>query len=504
MTHAFTRRTLLSAAAVTSLSGLTSTRSLAQTLSGTRGQGDPSRLLRVVKRVIDVNRKPASVYGLVGPDGKPGLTFMEGEEFRVRLLNESGDPTIVHWHGLTPSWTADGVGGSPLPLIKAGDSRDYSFPVGAAGTHWMHAHTLQEQALLAAPLIVRERQPADEQEVVIMLHDFSFTPAGELLARLKQGSGHGMNSGMNSGAMSGMNHAAMGHTGMSQGAPQNMGHAGHGAAAAQPMAMDVNDIEYDAYLANDRTLDDPEIVRVEKGGRVRLRIINGATGTGFTIETGRVEARLVAVDGQPVIPMAGRQFPLTMGQRIDLILDMPKDEQAVPILALRENAPERTGIILANAGVRIGKIAATGGNKGPLLDLTFEKRLRAATPLSARAADRTITTDLQGTMEGYVWSQSGFEAPVRVRKDERVAIVMRNTSMMAHPMHLHGHRFQVTAIDGIPMAGAMRDTVLVPPGSTATVAFDADNAGTFAFHCHHLYHMVSGMMGFITYEGVAG
>lgn len=502
MTHAFTRRTLLSAAAFASLSTLTNSRSLALSLSGTQGQEGASKPLRVVKRLIEVNRKPASVYGLVGPDGKSGLTFTEDEEFRVRLVNESGDPTIVHWHGLTPPWTADGVADSPLPPIKAGEARNYSFSVGTAGTHWMHAHTLQEQNLLAAPLIVRERRPADEQEVVIMLHDFSFTPAEELLARLKQGGGHGMShGGMDHSAM---NHGNMGHAGMSHGAPQSMGHAGHGAPAAQPMAMDVNDIEYDAYLANDRTLDDPEIVRVEKGGRVRLRIINGATGTGFTVDTGRVEARLVAVDGQPVAPISGRRFPLTMGQRIDLVIEMPKDDQAVPILALRENAPERTGIILAGADAHVEKITATGETKGPLLDLSLEKRLRTATPLNARAADRTLTTDLQGTMEGYAWSQSGFEAPVRVRKGERVAITMRNTSMMAHPMHLHGHRFQVTAIDGVSMAGAVRDTVLVPPGSTVSVAFDADNAGTFAFHCHHLYHMVAGMMGFITYEGVAG
>ncbi len=435
------------------------------------------------------------MYGLLGPDGKHRLTFTEGDDFRVRLLNESGAPTIVHWHGLTPPWAADGVGGRPLPLIAAGETRDYNFPVGAPGTHWMHAHTLQEQALLAAPLIVRQRRPADEQEVVVLLHDFSFTPAEELLAKLKQGGGHTM--GPAPAALSGhTGHAATGH-----GAPQN---GGHGSSSTSSEAMDVNDIEYDAYLANDRTLDDPEIVRVDNGARVRIRIINGATATGFTLDTGRVEARLVAVDGQPVAPHSGHRFPLTMGQRIDLLLEMPKDGQSVAILALRENAPERTGIVLAAAGSRIEKIATTGERMGPVLDLSLERQIRAATPPSVRAIDRTITTELQGTMQGYVWSQTGFEAPVRVRKGERVAVSMRNTSMMAHPMHLHGHRFQVTAIDGVQVAGALRDTVLVPPGSTVVVAFDADNAGTFAFHCHHLYHMAAGMMGFITYDGISG
>jgi FtsP/CotA-like multicopper oxidase with cupredoxin domain len=308
--------------------------------------------------------------------------------------------------------------------------------------------------------------------------------------------------------MGGMPHASAapaGHTSMAHGEPQTTGHDGsHGGSMAQPEAMDVNDIEYDAYLANDRTLDDPEVVRVDKGGRVRLRIINGATATGFTIDTGRVEARLVAVDGQPVVPILGHLFPVTMGQRIDLVLEIPKDAQGVPILALRENAPERTGIFLATTDARVGKLATAGERKGPVLDLALERQLRATRPLSARAADRTITTELQGNMEGYTWSQSGFEAPVRVRRGERVSIVMRNTSMMTHPMHLHGHRFQVLGVDGVQVAGAIRDTVLVPPGSSVMIGFEADNAGTFAFHCHHLYHMAAGMMGFITYDGVTG
>ena len=63
------------------------------------------------------------------------------------------------------------------------------------------------------------------------------------------------------------------------------------------MAMDVNDIAYDAYLANDRTLDDPEVIKVERRGKVRLRIINGATSTVFTIDTGKIDGTVVACDG---------------------------------------------------------------------------------------------------------------------------------------------------------------------------------------------------------------
>jgi FtsP/CotA-like multicopper oxidase with cupredoxin domain len=123
--------------------------------------------------------------------------------------------------------------------------------------------------------------------------------------------------------------------------------AGHGSMVGMSAkAMDLNDIEYDAYLANDRTLDDPEVVKVERGGRIRVRVINGATATAYTIDFDSIEGTLVAVDGRPVKPVKGRRFPVSMGQRIDVQLLLPRDARALPVLALREGSNERTGIIL--------------------------------------------------------------------------------------------------------------------------------------------------------------
>jgi FtsP/CotA-like multicopper oxidase with cupredoxin domain len=264
--------------------------------------------------------------------------------------------------------------------------------------------------------------------------------------------------------------------------------------------MDLNDIAYDAYLANDRTLDDPEVVRVEKGGRVRLRIINGATATAFTVDLGSLSGDLVAVDGQPVVPKSGRRFPLSMGQRADIRVSLPKEGGAFPVLALREGAVERTGLILATPGAAISKIAAVADGAGPVLNLDIEAQLQAAEPLPMRTPDRSFMVHLFGNMVDYSWGMAGD--PIRVRKNERIEVEMMNMSMMAHPMHLHGHHFQVTAIGGGSLVGAVRDTVLVPPMQTVRVAFDAVNpASQWAFHCHHLYHMASGMMTTLAYEG---
>lgn len=234
-------------------------------------------LLRATTRTLDINGRAATVLGLVRGDGGHGIILPPDDRFRVRLLNSLAEPTIIHWHGQTPPVEQDGVPDVPMPMLAPGAQRDYDF-IPNAGTHWMHAHVPdQEMRLLAAPLIVRTAEDirADRQEVVLMLHDYSFIRLGEHLARLGGGgAGRGP-----SGA-----HGVGGHT---------------GPVAA---AMDLNDIDFDAYLANDRTLADPEVVRVEPGGRVLMRIINGASATVFWIDTGILQGAVVAVDGHAVEP----------------------------------------------------------------------------------------------------------------------------------------------------------------------------------------------------------
>lgn len=470
------------------------------TLARAAGKADS---LTITRRTLEVKGKAASVFGLTGPSGKPGLFAEAGSTLAFDLVNKTQDETLIHWHGLTPPWELDGVPGNPAALLAPAERRAYRLPAGEGGTHWMHAHTLQEQELLAAPLIVRtaEDRAADEQEVVILLHDFSFRSPEELLADLRKGgSSHGMDMGMDhsnmSGSMSGSMSGMHDHHQMSSGSD---GMAMDMSGMDMGQGMDINDIDYDAYLANDRTLDDPEVVRVEKGGRVRLRIINGATATAFTIDTGSLPGELIAVDGRPIVGVKGSRFPVTMGQRIDIRLQLSGGEGAFPVLALREGAPERTGIILATAGAAVVKIDGTGAEKGPILDLALEQQLKSLSPLAERKADRQFSAMLGGDMATYNWTIE-TDKPLEVKTGERIRIDLMNMSMMAHPVHLHGHHFQVVAINGSPIAGAVRDTVHMPPMSSLSIAFDALNPGHWPLHCHHLYHMASGMMTFVKSE----
>jgi len=458
-----------------------------------RAQTDAIRLT-VDRRTIEVNGKAATVFGIRQPDGTSGLTLDPGRRFRVDLANRSGEDTVIHWHGQTPPYAQDGVADANRPAIAAGATQSYDFEA-RPGTHWMHSHHgLQEQRLMAAPLIVRtdEDLRADEQEVTILLHDFTFRDPAELLAGLTGGGSAG--------------HAGMGH-----------GMAGHGMAGhSMPgmpgmgggsMTMDVNDVDYDAYLANDRTLADPETVRVERGGRVRLRIINGATSTAFHIDLGGLNGRVIAVDGAPVRPVEGRRFGMTMGQRLDIRLTLPAEGGAFPILALREGAAERTGIVLATAGAAVPKLSERSASPSGPLDLSLEAGLSALSPLTVRAADVTRRIRLTGSMMPYVWTLDdrafGEHSPVTVARGQRVELTFDNMSDMAHPMHLHGHPFQVVALNGGRIAGAVRDTVLVPVKGSATILFDADNTGRWPLHCHNLLHMAAGMMTEVVYDGQA-
>ena len=478
--------------------------------AGAQTQGAAGLTLRATSRSLDINGRSATVWGLAGPAGQ-GLVLDPGQNLQVALQNDLPEPTLIHWHGQIPPNAQDGVPGLPMPLIAPGEARAYDF-APHAGTYWMHAHIpLQEMRLLAAPLIVRSTADlaADRQEVVMFLHDFSFKSPQEVMEQITGGHAHAgldhANMGQNMG-QTGMEHGQMDHSQMSHDSMthDSMAHAPAPSGTAGQMSMDMagmdlNDYNWDAYLANDRTLADPDVIRVERAGRIRLRIINAAAATVFWIETGVLSARLVAVDGQALQPLTGKRFGIAMGQRLDLEIDLP-GEGAWPILARREGAHEQTGLILATADATVTKISGLSHAKAPAFDqdLSQEGALVAAKPLARRKIDVSRMLMLTGSMSPYLWTIDGKtwgeHEPVTARSGQRVELTFHNMSMMGHPMHLHGHRFQVVNVNGRQISGALRDTVYVPPYATVTIALDAGEAARWMLHCHHMPHLETGMM----------
>jgi FtsP/CotA-like multicopper oxidase with cupredoxin domain len=480
--------------------GLINRRAMLTLLGGSAAATLPTALARAARlpfdiavenRVLDVDGRAAKVFGLK-VDGKwGGLHTRFGDDFMARLHNAQTEETLIHWHGLTPPILQDGVPGLSGPLLAAGQSQDYAFRNNRTGTHWMHSHFgLQEQQLMTAPLIVAEDGAAlvDEQEHVVMLHDFTFRDPKEILAALQGGGGlHAMHGGNKADPHAGHNKKKM-------------------PAAPEMASAMASDIAFDAMLANDRTLNDPEVVQAEKAGRFRLRIINAAAASNMWIDLGSLEAELIAVDGNSIRPLKGRRFPLAIAQRADVRLALPAGSGAYPILFTVEGSAMRSGIILRAGDGAVPKLS-TQGSVEDALDLSLEPLLQSIAELPDDPVARTEIVKLTGGESNYLWGLNGkpmmHDTLFSVREGERYEVVMHNLTSMAHPMHLHGHYFRVVGVDGQRFKGAIRDTILVPVGSQVTIQFDADNPGTWPFHCHHLYHMNSGMMGTISYSSAA-
>jgi FtsP/CotA-like multicopper oxidase with cupredoxin domain len=476
----FSRRCFVASAGAYAATAFLDRKTYARGLQNTPpdAPGISATKLQAATRTLDINGKAATVMGVQQPNGTQGLMSNVNQPFRVLLENKLSVPTAIHWHGLHPPNNQDGVPGVTQPVIRPDSSILYDFPLKPAGTHWMHSHQgLQEAFQLSAPLIVHDANDAmrDEQEIVIFLGDFSFMPPKEIYARLRT--------------------------------PKKMPMSTMKMGTGKP---DANDWNYDVYLANDRALNDPAMVHVEKGGRVRLRIINGSSGTNFFVDLGALDGELIATDGMAVHPVRGRRFPLAIAQRIDVRVHLPRDGGSFPVLALREGAAEQTGVILATKGANTRRLPVAASAPAGLLDLGLESRLVAADSLAPKAVDAVHVLRLQGDMARYAWLINGqsFDvsnpgtqtAQVRVKPGQRVALKFVNETGMSHPMHLHGHSFQVIDINGQALNGALRDTVLVPPRTSVTVAFDANNPGLWYVHCHVLWHLAAGMATLVQYD----
>jgi FtsP/CotA-like multicopper oxidase with cupredoxin domain len=240
----------------------------------------------------------------------------------VEVVNQLKVPTSIHWHGLILPNLMDGVPFVTQNPIAPGKSFSYDFPLKQSGTYWMHSHYgLQEQLYNSAPLIIwtpEERAKADRQ-VVVMLSDFSFTPPEQILKGLKGGMQMASNKpnpagkkmdAMDSGKMSG----SKGDSSPVELVAQKWDDQKQRLVRTTLRAPEADiDVKYDALLANRRTLDDPEIVSVHAGESVLLRLIAASSSQNFYVDTGGLEAELLAVDGKAVLPITGNFFQLAVG-----------------------------------------------------------------------------------------------------------------------------------------------------------------------------------------------
>ena len=169
-----------------------------------------------------------------------------------------------------------------------------------------------------------------------------------------------------------------------------------------------------------------------------------------------------------------------LGPGVDMIAPMPQDRTGEP------------GLGLENAGHKV---------------LTYRDLVSLIPNQDRRAPTRTLEVHLTGNMERFMWSFDGVRfsenpEPLRFGRNERVRLKLINDSMMAHPIHIHGHFFEL--VNGHGGNHPLKHTVNVLPGGLVNLDLTADAPGDWAFHCHLLYHMHAGMMRVVTVRPLDG
>lgn len=402
------------------------------------------------------------------------IRVAKGDVLKVRLVNRLPAETTVHWHGLALRNDMDGVPHLNQEAVPPGGEFVYEFTVPDAGTHWFHPHVgTQLDRGLYAPLIVEDpANPGDHDvEAVLVLDDWldgvdGRDPDAEL-ATLKEGMSMG------------------GHEGMDM-----------QMFASDLLGGDAGDVDHPLFLINGRTTADPFTVNAKPGDKVLLRLINAGADTAFRFAVVGHELTVVATDGYPVEPVTTGSLLIGMGERYDVVLTA--GEGAFPVVAVAEGKEKRAAAVLRTGSGAVDVAAGVPellGRPTTVDDLTTPVAHR----LAERAPDVTHDVLLGGDMETYRWTINGAlhpdVPPLTVREGQRARLVVKNATTMFHPMHLHGHTFQITGA-----AGPLRkDTLLVLPGQEIALDVEAVNPGQWMVHCHNLYHGEAGMMATFSY-----
>ncbi|MCP1675393.1 FtsP/CotA-like multicopper oxidase with cupredoxin domain [Natronocella acetinitrilica] len=406
----------------------------------------------------------------------PVIRAVQGETLVARVDNGLPEPTTVHWHGIRLPHGMDGVPHLTQAAIAPGASFEYRFPLEDAGTYWYHPHASSSEQLgrgLTGALIVEEREPIRiDRELLWVLDDWRL----ESDASVREDFGN----------------------------LHDRSHAGRIG----------NTVTVNGGLA--------EPTPVLPGERLRLRLVNTANARVFGLNFGDLDVHVIATDGHPVEPHrppAGR-VTLGPGMRADLLIDvnLSPDQQAAVVddfyrsraytlteftavgTPVRDQAPDWSRALPANPlsvpvlddAIR-HELVFTGGARGGMHGAELDGEYLDLRELARR---------------GKFWALNEVVAHhhhmpplLTARLGQTVVLDMENRTSWHHPIHLHGHVFQVLGRDGEAATPVeWRDTVLMNPLERVRIAFVADNPGDWMFHCHVLEHQEAGMMGVVRVE----
>jgi FtsP/CotA-like multicopper oxidase with cupredoxin domain len=387
----------------------------------------------------------------------------------IDVTNASAHDDIVHWHGLANDVVNDGAVEEGSSLIRTETTYRYHFAPKPAGTRWYHTHAMAMGDLSLAAytgqfgfLLVegRDNPGRYDQEINLAIHHWepSYVPMVEKMRA------------------------------HSENMPQTSG----------------SDVGYRYATINGHMLGFGEPIRVRKGKRVLLRLLNASATENTVLALPGHSFRVIAMDGNPVPnPRSVDVLSLAVAERIDAIVEMNNPGVWVLGSTLEESRKMGLGVVVEYAGSSGQPV----WKDPPSREWDYSQ---FASAIPAQAPDETFSLTFRDagarngsqfdtwTINGEAWPQI---KPLEVRRGKRYRLLFRNASGDQHPMHLHRHSFEVTKIGDRSMSGLMKDVVNVMPLDTVAVDFIANNPGDTLMHCHQQLHMDYGFMQLIKYVG---
>lgn len=437
-------------------------------------------------QINDQVKLPVYTYNGSVPGAQ--IRVKQGDNVKIVLKNELPEPITIHWHGYPVPNNQDGVPGVTMDAIKPGETFTYEFTATVPGTYWYHSHQKSAEQVdkgLYGTLIV---EPKNEEKVdrdyTLVLDEWMSDPDAE--------SHMDMN-------MSGMDHSNMNNGNSSDNQQMDMSSMGH-----DMMNM------YDIFTINGKSGSAVKPLKVKKGEKVRLRLVN-AGYMSHKLHLHGHEFKIVATDGQPLKdpqPIKDELLNIAPGERYDIefiannpgewLLECHGDMEGADGMKVKIQYEDQTNNTdKENAKKDLPIVDMTKYGKHELGQFTLDQKY-----------DVEYTMDLGTAMgkDGMVYTINGKTypetAPVNVKKGDLVKVKLVNNSPKdLHPMHLHGHFFQVLSKNGKPITGSplIKDTLNLKPGEEYVVAFKADNPGNWMFHCHDLHHASAGMVTEVKY-----
>ncbi|NBU82175.1 MAG: copper oxidase, partial [Flavobacteriaceae bacterium] len=515
--------------------------------------------------IVNFTGKPKRAIAVNGQIPMPTLTFTEGDIAEIYVHNELDEETSMHWHGLFLPNQYDGVPNLTQMPIKPHTTHLYTFPIIQHGTHWYHSHTgLQEQIgmygsfvmnkkaeditfrkgiddLPTVPVILSEWTDMKPENVHRMLHnatDWFAIKKGTTQSyaeAIKQGyfktkvanEWKRMNAmdvsdvyydkflinGKNESQLSQFKGGDKVRLRISNGGASTYFWLTYAGGKITVVANDGNDVE---PVEVDRL-----IVAVSETYDIIVTI--PADKTSYELlatPEDRTKSTSIYIGGgikQLVSPMPKLKYFEGMkmmngmmkmnGDLDDMGMQMSLNQMDMNVVMY----PEITGETKKKTDNKMGKMKMTADdyNSNELSDITTLNYQMLKSPtkttLPKDSPVKELRFELTGNMNRYVWSLDNKVVSetdkILIKKGENVRIVLYNGSMMRHPMHLHGHDFRV--LNGQGDYAPLKNIFDIMPMETDTIEFNANVEGDWFFHCHILYHMMSGMGRVFTYENQA-